>query len=155
MFYLLVTKVLFQRNGACISLKQRLCFTSIEALFCSSHVPMSFSPQIATLSPCAIHFCPRTESIYFACWAYRFSIVSIYAYYAEYIDLSASLKALNALSLGYSLFLQGMIFFAFSRYLLPVRRLQTKLKRLKQSYYPSCQLGFCINDSGLGIRLVF
>lgn len=25
----------------------------------------------------------------------------------------------------------------------------------KQSYYPSCQLGFCLNDSGLGIRLVF
>lgn len=25
----------------------------------------------------------------------------------------------------------------------------------KQSYYPSSQLGFCLNDSGLGIRLVF
>ena len=58
-------------------------------------------------------------------------MVNIYAYQAEYIDLSASLKALNALPHGYSIFLQGMIFSAFSRYLLLSGRLQTKLKRMK------------------------
>ncbi|QIU94801.1 hypothetical protein [Bacteroides faecium] len=58
-------------------------------------------------------------------------MVSIYVHHAEYIDSPARLKALNALSLAYSIFLQGMIFSTFSRYLLLSRRLLTKLKRLK------------------------
>ncbi|QIU97296.1 hypothetical protein [Bacteroides faecium] len=58
-------------------------------------------------------------------------MVDIYAYHAEYIDSPARLKALNALPLAYSIFLQGMIFSAFSRYPLLSRRLQTRLKRLK------------------------
>ncbi|WP_294558794.1 hypothetical protein [uncultured Bacteroides sp.] len=58
-------------------------------------------------------------------------MVNLYAYHAEYIDLPARLNALNALPLAYSIFLRGVIFFAFSRYRLLSGRLQIKLKRLK------------------------
>ncbi|WP_448780489.1 hypothetical protein [Bacteroides congonensis] len=58
-------------------------------------------------------------------------MVSIYAYHAEYICPPARLKALNALPLAHSIFLQGMIFFAFSRYVPLSGRLRKKLKRLK------------------------
>jgi len=64
-------------------------------------------------------------------------MVSIYTHHAEYIVLSASLKklkALKALPLAYSTFLQGMIFSGFSRYLFPAKRLRIKLKRLKADY---------------------
>ncbi|MEY8685048.1 hypothetical protein AB9N12_02525 [Bacteroides sp. AN502(2024)] len=44
------------------------------------------------------------------------------------------LKALKALPLAYSTFLQGMIFSGFSRYLLLAKRLRIKLKRLKADY---------------------
>lgn len=62
---------------------------------------------------------------------YYTSMYNLYAHQAAYIDIPASLKALNALPLAYSIFLQGVFLFAFSRYLLLSRRLQTKLKRLK------------------------
>ena len=76
------------------------------------------------------------------CWAYIFSVVSIYTYYAEYIDPSANLRKLNALKALYlvcSIFLRGMSFSAFSRYFLLSRRLQTTLKRLKPDYNMNIQ----------------
>ncbi|EFI12155.1 hypothetical protein F3D66_18220 [Bacteroides ovatus] len=69
-------------------------------------------------------------------------MVSIYTYYAEYIDPSANLRKLNALKALYlvcSIFLRGMSFSAFSRYFLLSRRLQTTLKRLKPDYNMNIQ----------------
>lgn len=71
-----------------------------------------------------------------------FSVVSIYTYYAGYIDPSANLKELNALKALYlvcSIFLRGTSFFAFSRYFLLSRRLQTKLKRMEPDYNMNIQ----------------
>ena len=96
------TKALFGANRASIYIKQRLCFIQSEPLFHQDRASVLLSPR-------AIHFRPR----------------------AEYIDLLASLKALNALPPDYNTLQQGMSFFAFSRYLHIARRLQTKLKRLK------------------------
>ena len=56
-------------------------------IVCSTPSPTQRNP-----SPHSTDFCPRDESIYPACWAYIFSVVSIYTYYAEYIDPSANLK---------------------------------------------------------------
>jgi len=87
-------------------------------------------------------FCPCDESIYPACRTYIFSVVSIYTYYAGYIDPSANLKELNALKALYlvcSIFLRGTSFFAFSRYFLLSRRLQTKLKRMEPDYNMNIQ----------------
>ena len=106
-------------------------------IVCSTPSPTQRNP-----SPHSTDFCPRDESIYPACWAYIFSVVSIYTYYAEYIDPSANLRKLNALKalpLAYSTFLQGMIFSGFSRYLLPAKRLQIKQKRLKPDYNMNIQ----------------
>jgi hypothetical protein len=60
-------------------------------IVCSTPSPTQRNP-----SPHSTDFCPRDESIYPACWAYIFSVVSIYTYYAEYIDPSANLRKLNA-----------------------------------------------------------
>ncbi|MBT9861901.1 hypothetical protein [Bacteroides xylanisolvens] len=106
-------------------------------IVCSTPSPTQRNP-----SSHSTDFCPRDESIYPACWAYIFSVVSIYTYYAEYIDPSANLRKLNALKALYlvcSIFLRGMSFSAFSRYFLLSRRLQTTLKRLKPDYNMNIQ----------------
>ena len=89
-------------NKGSVLAKRSLLFIQSEPLFHQDRASVLFSPR-------AIHFRPR----------------------AEYIDLPASLKALNALPPDYNTLQLGMSFFTFSRYLLIARRLQTKLKRLK------------------------
>ena len=115
-----------------VSLLETIRFSVWKTLF----------PSVKLLVSNRVLFSPRDKSIYPACWAYIFSVVSIYTYYAEYIDPSANLRKLNALKALYlvcSIFLRGMSFSAFSRYFLLSRRLQTTLKRLKPDYNMNIQ----------------
>ena len=84
-------------------------------IVCSTPSPTQRNP-----SPHSTDFCPRDESIYPACWAYIFSVVSIYTYYAEYIDPSANLRKLNALkALPYLQYLPVKDFFFRFQLLFP------------------------------------
>ena len=108
---------IFTCNKGSVLAKRSLYFIKTEPLFHQDRGSVLFSPHVDESQPTdkqpQAHVSPT-----FAC-------------HAEYIDLPASLKALNALPPAYNIFLQGMTFSAFSRYLLLSGRLQTKLKRLK------------------------